>query len=256
MMARSTSRTLVRAAALAGAALAMAACTDDAPPPTDAEYQEVAQAIGATTSQLGDGAALTVATQLATGVVPIGLRLDGTGRFSGDHFGLTYDYDVQCRTVLLEPVSCGALADTAVVDATWRGQLALPRWQASASHTGTWNLRGLSGAVTTVDGDARFALVAAFASASAQNTKTLDLRYDAGYDGVEIDNATHALVGGSIHYAIEVTTTHTTPGRDAPTHHTIDAVVTFTGGGAATLVLDGDRRFTIDLYAGVTVAAP
>lgn len=256
MMTRFTSRTLVRAVALGGAALAMAACTDDAAPPTDAEYQQVAQAVGATTSQLGDGAALTVATQLVTGVVPIGLRLDGAGRFSGDHVGLSYDYDVQCRTVLLEPVPCGALADAAVVDATWRGRLELPRWQASASHTGTWNLAGLRGDVTTVDGDARFVLGATFASASAQNTKTLDLRYDASYDGVQIDNDTHALVGGAVHYAIDMTTTHTTPGHDDRTHHAIDAVVTFTGGGAATLVLDGDRRFTIDLYAGVTVAAP
>lgn len=256
MMTRFTSRTLVRAATLAGAALAMVACTDDAPPPTDAEYQQVAQALGATTSQLGDGAALTVATQLATGVVPIGIQLDGTGRFSGEHFGLTYDYAVQCRTLLLEPVPCGAVVDAAVVDATWSGRLELPRWQASASHTGTWNLRGLSGDVTTVDGDAAFTLAATFASASAQNTKTLDLRYDASYDGVQVDDDTHALVGGSIHYAIDMATTHTTPGLDDQTHHAIDAVVTFTGGGTATLVLDGERRFTIDLYAGVTVAAP
>lgn len=232
-------------------AASLIACTDGGPEPTDADYDQVAQSLGA--AGQGESSAVAVTTQLAAGTVPLGLSLGGLGQFHGNLFGVDFQLTVHCRDAAGVEVTCGDAAASATIDTAWSGELTLPRLHVEAMRSGTWTLSGLATAQTTIDGSARFTLASDFSSASEANLRTLDLAAEATYDAVIVDDATRRFIGGEIHYAVDATRTHTTPSGEDRTALSIDAVVTFAADGSATLVLDGDHTYRLDLATGVVV---
>lgn len=251
-----TTRCDVRFCALFGAAvLALGACSSDGSDNvTDEDYDQVAQSLGAATAARGDVAAITVANDLALGVLPLGFSLEGSGRYQGNFLGLSYELAIECRDASGQVMPlCNASSASASVSTAWSGTLSLPRLEASASRTGTLVLSGLQDELLTVDGSAHFDLMSEFSSASNQNHKTLALRYDATYDGVIVDTAASTFVDGEIHFAVNGERTHTTPGMADERAFELDATISFAADGTYTLVLDGERTYTVDAATGVVV---
>lgn len=236
-------------ALVVSAAMALAACGQDGAA-TEEDYDQVAQSLAATSP--GESSAVVIASELALGTAPLGLHLAGLGRFEGDLFGLSWQLAITCRDATGAELRCGAGTDAAVIDGAWSGTLTLPRLTASAHRTGHWELTGLQSATATLAGDAHGTLDAAFTSASGANTKTLALTYDATYEAVAIDTASRLAVGGRVHYVVDATRTHTTPGTSERAAFGVDAVLEFTADGAW-LVLDGDHRYMLDLAAGTAI---
>ena len=237
------------AAAIAAASLI--ACADSGPEPTDADYDQVAQSLGAASP--GESNAVSITGQLATGTVPLGLTLIGNGHFQGSLFGVDFSLTIECRDAGGAVTACGDNAASASIDTAWSGELTLPRLHVAAMRSGSFTLTGLLTDRTTVNGAASFTLQSEFESASEQNLRTLDVSADADYDAVVVEDGSRRFVGGSIHYDVTATRTHTTPGMDDRDELSIDAVVTFAADGTAILTLDGDHAYRLDLATGAVV---
>ena len=238
---------------IAAAALLFAACSSNGAgtAASQQDYEQVAQSLAGNASPGGEPATFGVAADLASGLIPVGLSLDASGRFFGEHAGLTYDGTVTCTDLgIAVPAQCGPTTSTAQVTGTWSGQLTLPRVVISGTRSGTWTLSGLQTATVTIEGTAHAELTSQFASASDQNHKQLALTADATYQAVLVDRASRLPVGGDIEYAITGQRTHTTPGLDKTQAISMDATLTFHPDHTATLVIDGDKHFHLDLETG------
>jgi hypothetical protein len=233
--------------------LVVTACSSDDPAgtATQEDYDQVAGTLAGNTSSRGELAAVGVISDLATGLVVDGVSLDASGRFAGDHGGLIYEGTLTCIDIgLSEPVSCGPTTTTASVMGMWTGYLALARLSIDLRRTGTWTLSGLQTSTVMVNGSSHANLISHFASASDANHKDLVLVADATYNAIAIDRASHWPIGGEIVYAISGTRTHTTPGLDASQGFVVDATLTLHADHSATVVIDGDVRYDVDLEAG------
>src|SRR5262249_17722907 len=80
------------------ALVACAACSSNDGTTVDHQDQiQIAGAIAASSHLTAEPAAFSVLTDLATGILPDGLSIDGTGRFTGAHQGLVIDGTVTCH---------------------------------------------------------------------------------------------------------------------------------------------------------------
>lgn len=237
------------------ALFACAACSsgDD----TTADHQDqiqVATTIAANSSLTAEPAAFSVITDLATGILPQGLSIDGTGRFTGEHNGLVIDGTITCQDLgTSTQTPCGPNTVNATIDGTWTATLDLPRVKAAITRSGQWTLTGLDTPTVTVNGSAHAVLASTFASASDQNHKQLTLITDANYQAVAVDRASATPIGGDIDYAITGQRVHATPGTNTTATFTADATLTFHPDHRATLVVaGGDHRgsFEVDLDTG------
>lgn len=248
-----TSNRTLHMSHIAGAALLLGACSsDDASTTANQEdYEQIAQSLAGNASVWAEPVTFSVISDLAIGLLPDGLSLDTSGRFSGNHGGMTYDGTLTCVDLGPQlPAPCGPATSMAKVTGTWTGQLQLPRLTISLTRTGTWTLSGLQTATVTVDGTSHTDLTSLFASASDQNHKQLVLASDAIYQAISVDRVSHLPVGGDIQYAVTGERTHTTPGLDATQPFSADATLTFGADHTATLVIDGDQQFAVDLETG------
>jgi hypothetical protein len=236
----------------------LGACAGTAKP-TDAEYDDTAQAIASTTSTgSGGGEVGSIADVmlLAKGTPLPGFALSGSGAVSGSHLGLTYDYAISCKDASGDAMAqCTNITDEVDAQVAWSGELTLPTLMASIDRTGDWTLTGLQAPTTKLDGSGSIAFDATVISIFRPVTTTYHLDADAGYDALMIDTSTRLPVGGDIDYSVEasvMTTDHDT-GDDASSKFSLDAVVGFAPDGTATLTLDGDHVYTLDTQTGVVV---
>ena len=253
MIKTTTSNRTLHMSHIAGAALLLGACSanDASTTANQEDYEQIAQSLSGNASVWAEPVTFSVFSELATGLLPDGLSLDTSSRFSGNHGGMTYDGAITCVDLGSQVlVPCGPATSMANVTGTWTGQLQLPRLTISLTRTGTWTLSGLQTATVMVDGTSHTDLTSRFASASDQNHKQLVLASDAIYQAVTVDRASHLPVGGDIQYAITGERTHTTPGLDTTQPFSADATLTFRADHTATLVIDGDQQFAIDLETG------
>ncbi len=207
---------------------------------TDQQYDDLARHVGATTANPSGGeiGSMQDALDLSVGVIPRGIAPSGDGHFGGARAGVTFDYRIACQDVHGNPLpACGAYTDRADVQVTWTGALVLPELSANVSRHGHWMLANLTTDRPRLDGDGSFTFDSQIRSTAYH------LAYTAQYDDVVF--AAHVPVSGQVHYAIDAS------GPDGM--FDADAVITFTGDGHASLVLDGDRAYLIDLATGLVV---
>jgi hypothetical protein len=207
---------------------------------TDQQYDDLARHIGATTANPSGGevGSMQDAIDLSIGVLPRGISATGTGHFGGARAGVTFDYAITCQDVRGNPLpACGAYTDRADVQVTWAGALTLPALSADVSRHGHWVLANLTTDQPRLGGDGSFTFDSQIRSTAYH------LAYTAHYDDVVFE--AHVPVSGQIHYAIDAS------GPEGM--FDVDAVITFTGDGHASLVLDGDRTYLIDLATGVVI---
>jgi hypothetical protein len=224
--------------------------------PSDEDYDDVAASVGALTANDSGGevGSMDDSVVAAEGGSPDGLTASGSGSYQGTRLGLEYQYDLTCLDASGQTLaSCGENTDTAHVTVAWSGDLTLPRYSASISRAGDWTLAGLQSDVAQFDGHGTFTVDSSFQAIYRDVTRTFHLDYDAQYDAVRYRMASRAFEGGQITYQVHAERTRSGSRRDAEATFDIEAVITFASDGTATLTLDGDRTYQVDLASGAVI---
>jgi hypothetical protein len=247
--------------------------------PTAADYDDVAVAVGAllgdddasgtentlvavsnTTSTssntgLGDVASMQHAVNLALGARPAGFATQGSGEVTGSRGGLTFTYNVSCAGLAGAALpACGPTTDVATASVQWNGSFTGPRVTATATRTGSWTLSNLQSDTLTFRGQGAFTVTSSFIALSQPISRTFRMSYDATYQDVLVSKASGRPIGGSIRYLIAAERARDGAFTTVDASFDVEAVVTFAADGTATLVLDGQRTYSVQRANG-TVAS-
>jgi hypothetical protein len=162
--------------------------------------------------------------------------------------GLDYKYTASCSNAEGTKLDkCDKTTDSAKVAVKWSGDLALPNLTAAVKREGAWTLEGLQSDEVTFDGDGSFELDAELASLFRNITRSYQLNYEAEYADVVLDRTAHKIKSGRVTYSIDAERTAKGPRRESEAQFTMDGVLEFTGDGSATLTLDRNYKYQIDL---------
>ncbi|MCW5808965.1 MAG: hypothetical protein KIT31_41820 [Deltaproteobacteria bacterium] len=248
--------TVILLATAAGACGAGTSSTVVAPSVDD--YDDTAQAIASSTVHEGSGdfVAMADATDIALGIVPLGFTVDSNGQLRGNRFGITFTYRVSCEDAQGTALPlCGELTDRASVDFGWAGTLASPHLDAGVTREGSWTIAGLRGRVATFDGDGTFHVDATLRPILRPGvTERFTFDADSSYSAVAVDTGSRAIVGGAATYDLTARRIVTGSGDgDLDRTFELHAALAFSGDGTATLVLDGEHTYSIDLSTGIAI---
>jgi len=241
-------KSLVFASAAVAALLGACTNNDKDDSITTDEYDQVAQSVGSSTATGnggGDVGAMSDTAVIATGGLPLGFTVSGSGSITGVHAGLDYSYSLTCKDANGTTLAvCTALTDSAQASLSWNGSLALPNISATVQRDGNWSVTGLQSDTATFNGDGSFSYDAMIANVGWH------FDYDASYDGVVVNNASHVAADGSLSYDI-------TASKDVNGNTTrsfaLHADVDIHADGTATVDLDGVHHYTLNLSTGVVV---
>jgi hypothetical protein len=232
--------------------LAATGCADQ---PSQADYDDTAQAIGslAASTSSGEVRALATAHSLSRGIVPVGFSFDAAGHVLGANLGLSYQFELECHDAGgAVQTECDRTTDRASVAVDWSGALDLPRFTATAARTGQVTLSGITTDTAVLDGGGALTLDAQVQSWLQPRTTELHLGITSSYDQLRFGTSPVRLIDGTIRYAVDARR-HVT-GAGASDHAvTIDAALTVTPadlGLTGTLVLDGAQVYQVDLVTG------
>jgi hypothetical protein len=235
------------------AATSFAACSSS-DPATEADYDDVAQALTAvvvTDNGGGEVGAMVDAASIAHGDGKLTLNVDAAGKFTGSHLGLNYAYTASCSDAEgTEQEACGKTSDTADIAVSYSGELALPRISAAVTREGSWSLTGLQSDEVTIVGESDFNLDAELESLFRTAKRTYKVSYSASYDAVVLNRSARAVKGGSIAYSIDAERTASGPRRESEAKFTMDGTLEFHTDGSASLTLDRDYKYNVDLVTG------
>ena len=258
-----------------GISLAACSSSPSTGTPTDADYEDTAQAIASSTvtgrnaggggsggdTGAGDVIAMRDAMSLAFGRLPIGFALHGDGRLHCNRMGVDNSFTVTCKDAAGATLDrCDRTTDSATVDVQWTGKLETPNFTATVDRQGSWTITGLQSDTATFNGDSSFSLDSSFTSMfHPGETRTAMFSNTASYDAITIATADREITGGSATF--EVKAHHTVTGSPMAKHDVdksfdVTAVLTFNADHTATLVLDGTKTFTIDLETGKVTRQP
>jgi hypothetical protein len=227
-----------------GLGLALGACSGNNATP--AEYDDVAQSVGASTAtQTGDVGAMAGLVAIAHGTMPAGFTNAGGGVITGTVLGLDYSYMITCKnasgTVL---AACDSTTDSANVSFTWDGMITLPAIAATITREGNWSVSGLGGATATFNGNGTFVDDATI------STTSYHFDSSATYSDVAIDTGSGIATNGEIQLSIDASK----EASGGSTSFSVDADITIHADSTATIVLDGQHDYTVDLQTGVVTA--
>lgn len=229
-----------------------AACGADKP--TENDYQSVAQALGSVTATNdggGEVGSMIDASAIVTGSPSTGISIDASGSFSGNRLGVMYDYKVTCADVAGAALEkCGNTSDSADVTVKWSGELTTAVLSGAVSREGMFELSGIQSGTVTLAGSGSLTVDAHFDAILRDSTRDYHLSYKADYEGVKVQRAPAKVIGGSIHYAIEVERKAMDDNRNSSANFEIDADLVFDAAGGAKLTLDGDHHYTINTNTG------
>ena len=247
---------------LAVTLVSAAACSSTSPsndsPKLREDYDDTAQAIASATvadGHGGDVAAMSDSASIALGVLPLGFVLDANGEIHGNRFGVMYSYHLSCEDAQGSSLpSCGPLTNHADVDVAWQGNLELPNISAAVSREGSWTLDGLQSDTAVFDGDSSFSFDATLRSIFRPGaTASLSIDTDASYQAVAVSTQTHDAIAGSASLDADVHKVVTRTHHDVDKSFSVHAEIEFHADRTATLVLDDDQTYRIDLATGAVV---
>lgn len=235
------------------AATTFAGCAG-ADTPTEADYDDIAQALTAvvvTDNEGGEVGAMIDASSVAHGDGKLGLQLDATGKYTGNHLGLDYSYAATCSNAEGAALtSCDKTSASADVAVSFSGELTLPRLSAAVVRDGSWQLSGLQSDQVTFAGDSEFTLDTQLDSLFRDATRAYRLNYVASYDGVVLDKAARRVVSGKVTYSIDSERMVTGTRGESEAQFNIDGVLEFKADGTASLTLDGAHTYNVHMGSG------
>ncbi len=221
--------------------------------PTAEDYDDVGASVGALVSDNsgGEAEAASDAVMVAAGQMPGGFTRSGSGVLSGRRGSLDYTFEATCTDAAGAVMdACGELTDGAHLVLHWEGDVDTARYDASLVRDGDWTLSDIQSGTARFDGTGSFDVDSEFMAIYRPVERFFKLDYDASYQGVQIRTSDRAIIGGQITYQIRAE--RTAQRRATVRERTLDitADVTFTGENTATLVLDGERTYRVDLASG------
>ena len=243
-------------------ALSAAACSSspssEESPKLREDYDDTAQAIASTTAADGHGgdvASISDAASLALGELPLGFSLDANGAVHGNRFGVAYSYQLACADQNGNALpACGPLTDRATVDVSWSGNLELPNLTSAVTRDGSWSITGLQSNTAVFEGDSSFSYDVSLRSIFRPGaTASLSIDANASYDAVVVDTATYDAIDGSAAFDVDVRKVVTGSANDVDKSFSVHADITFHADRTATLVLDDDQTYRIDIATGAVV---
>jgi hypothetical protein len=235
--------------------LALSACSGEATDePTAEDYDDVAKSLGTLVAERGDGGeigSIHDSAMIASGAVPFGLAFDISGEVHGNRLGLEYHYVLECADAMGNALDvCDESTDTANIVVEWSGDLvAPPELTASMDRSSEWTLSNVQSGTANLSGEGAFEFDAAVTTDSVE--RRYHFQYDASYEDILVGLDPPQIVGGTVRYEIRADRlVQSDGGADVDASFAIDAVLTFDGGGAATLVLDGTRTYDVSTTTG------
>jgi hypothetical protein len=223
-------------------------------PATEADYDDVAQALSSTVATGnggGDVGSMNDTATIAAGSSGLGLTVDASGKASGDHFGLDYSYELACSDAAgAAQTRCDSSTDSAKVDINWSGSLSLPHITASVDREGSWTLAGVQSDTVAFDGSSDFTLDLSLQSLWRNASRDYHVAYSADYAGVKLDRAAHKVTGGSVNYVIDAERMASGPKRESDAKFHMDGALTFNADSTAMLTLDKSHSYTINTADG------
>lgn len=208
---------------------------------TRTQYDATASAIATATAANGNGGdtkSMKDSVDIALGIPTVGITLSADGHFQGSVGAFDFSYGIACEDASGASLSvCGPTTDSASVDVSWSGSLTTAALSTSVSRSGHWSISGLQGDTASFSGDGTFSFDAMIGSLG------YSFDADASYDGVLIDTDTDKAVGGSASFDVTASSNNDS--------FEVHATLTFTASQTASLVLDGDQKYTLDLSTGI-----
>lgn len=247
-------RTIQLAALAASLALACG-CAKKA---SDEDYDDVAVAVGALVANDSGGevGSMEASATLATGGTVNGLTAQANGKYSGQFLGLTYSYDLTCKDSNGSALAtCDATTESATLKVDWSGNLKLPSYKATITRTGDWTLSGLQSDTATFNGHGTFDVDTEFKGFF--NTRNFLLDYDGNYAAVQWNRTTWTPSGGTITYNVHAqrkVVSNSNAANNSEMELDVQVVVTFAADGTATMTLDGERHYSLNLDNGNVTA--
>ena len=223
--------------------------------PTDEDYDDVAVATAALiTDEGGDVDAMQDSVETATGLPPRFYSRSGDGSWVGSRGQIDYSFDFTCRDAAGEvQEDCNDQTDEASLMVAWSGEVNTARRFAVLERSGTWTLSSLTSSIAAFNGTGQFSVDSEFQALFRPVMRSFSLDYQANYNNVQLDRALRRPVGGSIQYQVSAARTESRRFREVDSSFDMDVNVTFEPDGTATMVLDGDRRYTVTLSNGEVV---
>jgi hypothetical protein len=210
----------------------LGACSSSSDGLSDAEYRDIAAIVGSgisTPARGGDLGTVGDGLLIARGSVPKGFTLGSDGAVTGERGGLTYRYDVMCLQPMANIARCDPPAQSAIVRVQWSGELAMSAFTGPIDRAAIWRLDNLATTMAIASGTSTLAAQqAVFPDRTYTVTASQDVMIFA-------EMPSKAMVGGAITATVVVDGT--------PVHAELSLA-------DATLVLDGDHEFAIDLATG------
>jgi hypothetical protein len=235
------------------ALLAVAGCSN-VDTPSEKDYDDIAQALGsvtATESGGGEIGTMVDASTIATGAPRIGIDLEGSGSFSGNRVGLQYEYSITCKDGAGTTLdACSDASDSAAVNVKWAGDLTTTVLIATIARQGKLELSNIQSGPVEISGTSTLRIDAHLHALLQDAQRSYTLKYSASYEDLKVQRAPAQMLGGKIHYALEVDRNKTSRSTQKSAHYEIDAELVFDANGKATLTLDGDHRYAVDTGTG------
>ncbi len=235
-----------------------AACgTDARTEPTDEELDDIAMSVASTVRPQGGGGELGAMIDvgvIARGGMPAGFAPDPTGLVTGQHLGLAYRYQLECRDAHNRVLpQCGSGTENADVSVTWAGLLDLPYLVMVIERDGAWILNDITPELLRLDGEGHMTYESRVADANGV-TSTYHLDYDASHRAIMIAPNDRWPRSGSVRYDIVATRTRTTDTTETR-EFVVTAELRFSASGLATISLDDTHAYELSLATGAVTRA-
>ena len=237
--------------ALVGLLCATTAGCDADDTPTQQDYDDVATAMSSAlvTEDQGDVASMDDVLLIAEGDTPSGMDQDD-GTYVGGTASFEYRYRVECTDASGTALQvCDETTDEAAVDVEWSGTLSTTRYDTRVERTGSWSLSNIQSDLVTFAGTSSFELASSFTALSRDVRRTYELSYAASYDELVYDRTSAALTG-TVRYDVDAQRMADRGDSNVDASFSMDATLTFHGDHTATLVLDGEYSYRIDIDTG------
>ncbi|MBA3396795.1 MAG: hypothetical protein H0T89_29460 [Deltaproteobacteria bacterium] len=226
----------------------------DDPTPVDEvarDYDDIAATLGAS-ARIGELSAMLDVVVISEGGMPdgftyLGVSADHFHQMSGQRGGVSFNYLYHCNDAadVIVP-TCDGTANHSHVTLAWDGDMTSAAMSMTGiSNAGEWTIRDLSVDKPRVGGEASISFDARVNSPVAA---TYSLTYDTTFDRVRFAPGQALPVSGKIDFAITAMRVRANSTRN----FSVTASLLFAAGTTATITLDGNRNYSLDLTTGVT----
>ena len=149
---------------------------------------------------------------------------------------------------------CSSATDRAEVDVAWSGMLDTAHVDAAVEREGSWTIDGLQSNAVTFEGDSSFSFDAELISIFRPGARaSFSFDADAPYEAIVLDGTTHDAVAGTAVYDLAAHKVVTGTDHDVDKSFSVHAEVEFHADRTATVTLDGEHRYSLNLETGVVV---